>query len=831
MNASEHIHPDQLLKILFQSPNAIAVYSGSEITIISANEAMLKLWGRDRSVIGRNLLDAVPELSGQPFIGILKEVWRSGETYLGKNIFAVLNVDGLLQDFYFDFEYKPILDADGKTSYILHTAFEVSARIAAENEVIKKALEEQRLNGELLAVNEQIMSTNAELSALNEEYESANEHFLHYQNDLQLLNEDLNESEERFRLLVENAPVAIAIYRGVDMIIEQANEAMLEIWGQSPLAIGMPLLEARPELKGHSYVDVIRRVIDNGTPHFGYDIKGPVTRNGAVIDGYFDVTYKPIPLKNGGVSGIIVVAVDVTERTLARMREKEITEELTAINEELTASNEELLQAQEHQRELYHTLAASDERFSSMLEQSPVAMASLKGPEFIVDAINPAMLEIWGKDKLVKGLTLADAIPELEGQRFNGILQEVYHTGNTFYGKEIKASVIVEGQLVDRFLNFIYQPVKGLDGKSSAILIIASDVTEQVEARRSVDEINTRLQIALDASGLGSTEVHLESGKMQSTDQFKRVFGYLPEEEFSYPDLFNAMLPEHRDRVKGLMLEAIRTNGIYHTDYPIRWRDGSMHWIRAHGRPRYDEHGKADRMVGMTADITETKQFEQRREDFLSIASHELKTPITSLKASIQLLDRIKEKPFSPIHTKLIEQSGKSVEKMGVLVDELLNMSRMSEEQLKLERTTFNLYDMLSNSCTHVRLEGKHKLVIEGDKELKVYADEHRIDQVVINFVNNAVKYAPDSKEIHLFAQNLGNHVKVSVRDFGKGIDNTTLPNLFDRYFRVDHSGKAYSGLGLGLYICSEIIKKHGGTIGAESVIGEGSTFWFILPV
>ncbi|MNK73277.1 Sensor protein SrrB [compost metagenome] len=183
------------------------------------------------------------------------------------------------------------------------------------------------------------------------------------------------------------------------------------------------------------------------------------------------------------------------------------------------------------------------------------------------------------------------------------------------------------------------------------------------------------------------------------------------------------------------------------------------------------------------------------------------------------------------MHTKLIEQAAKSVEKMSVLVDELLNMNRISQDQLQLECNDFSLYDMLLVSSDHTRVEGKYQLVLTGNQQLMVNADEHRIDQVVVNFINNAIKYASDSKEIHLHVERVGDTAKVSVTDFGPGIAEQVLPHLFDRYYRVDHSGKEYKGLGLGLYICSEIIKKHGGEIGVESTLGKGSTFWFTLPL
>ena len=665
MNSPDHILPEQLLSILFKSPNATAVYTGEDIKIISANEAMLNFWGKDRKVVGKNFTEALPELSGQPFFDILQQVWRSGETYLAKDYPAVIEIDGVFNHYYFDFEYKAILGENGKTAYILHTAFEVSDRMAAKILINEKSIAEEKLTRDFGELNEEYKITNEELLSINSKLENANKELVKFKNKLEELNHTLVESENRFRSLVENAPVA---------------------------------------------------------------------------------------------------------------------------------------------------------------------MASLKGNNFEVDIANDAILEIWGKDRKVIGIPLGTALPEIKDQNFLNILTDVYKSGKPYYGKEHKTILLINNIPTERYLNFVYKPISHADGKSKGILIVATDVTDQVTSRDTVNEINTRLQIALDASSLGSTEVEIATGIMQSTDQFKRNFGFLPEEEFKYSDLFEAMLPEHRDRVKGLVQEAMRTNGIYKTEYPIMWRDGSVHWIEAHGRPRYDEDGKADRMVGMTADITEKKLFEQRKDDFLSIASHELKTPLTIIKASIQLLDRLKNDSFTETHIKLINQSSKSVEAMVALIDDLLNMSRMNEDQLTLEKKKFNLYDMLSKSCDHIRMEGKYDILVQGDKDLDIYADENRIDQVVINFVNNAVKYASQSKEIKINIEAYEDEVRVSVKDQGNGIDVNILPHLFDRYYRADHSGKSYSGLGLGLYICSEIIKKHNGKIGAESTMGEGSTFWFTLP-
>jgi signal transduction histidine kinase len=221
---------------------------------------------------------------------------------------------------------------------------------------------------------------------------------------------------------------------------------------------------------------------------------------------------------------------------------------------------------------------------------------------------------------------------------------------------------------------------------------------------------------------------------------------------------------------------------------------------------------------------------EQRKSDFLSIVSHELKTPITTLKANLQMLARIKKKPDSPLFPKLVDSCTKNVLKINLMVDELLNMHRYSENQLELNKTEFSIYELMSICCNHVRIDDKHELLVKGDRNILLYADEHRIEQVLVNFVNNAVKYAPDCRQIDLTVTKDENNVRVSVKDYGPGIPKENIPHLFDRYWRASHSGKKYTGLGLGLYICAEIIARHDGKIGVESEIGKGSTFWFTLP-
>ena len=262
----------------------------------------------------------------------------------------------------------------------------------------------------------------------------------------------------------------------------------------------------------------------------------------------------------------------------------------------------------------------------------------------------------------------------------------------------------------------------------------------------------------------------------------------------------------------------------------LKRSDGLYRWHLIRVMPIKNESGDLELWVGTATDIEELRLLQQQKDDFISIASHELKTPLTSLKAALQLLLQMKDNPSLKMLPMII-LANKSLEKVNLLVEDLLNTSKLNEGQLSISPKEFVLDDMIRDSCQYIRTEGIYTIVTEGDMGVEVYADAIRIDQVITNFVTNAIKYAPDSKLISIVIEKSDKMVKVSVSDYGAGIPLEKQRFVFDRYYRVDNSGSQYTGLGLGLYICAEIIKIHHGEIGVFSEVGKGSTFWFSLPV
>lgn len=549
-----------------------------------------------------------------------------------------------------------------------------------------------------------------------------------------------------------------------------------------------------------------------------------------MLAGFARTAMDQIELRKSSISNLEDAAqVNIT---LANMQQRlvDLNSELEAANEQLTQTNGQLNKSYDITVLLNKNLKKNEQRLKSFINKAPIAFAILTGRELKIEVANDVVLSVWGKTAAVIGQTFAIALPELHGQPYLAILDQVFLSGHTYVGDTAPVQLEVDGALCDYYYDFIYEPVSGEDGKTESIIVIANDVTERIRQQERLEALNQQLQIALEAGELGTYHLDIQQWKNDASPTCKSHFGLASNEAFEFEDFIQTIVPEFRQMVQDKVRRAITNKTPYQAEYLTRWPDGSFHWISSSGLTRYDAHGNALDLIGVTVDVTKRKNYEAQKEDFLGIASHELKTPITSLKGNIQLLEKLKDKAADATVRKLIDMSAVSVKKITALVDDLLNMHRISVGQLQLDCKAFSAAQLLQSCFNTINMLGKHQLQIHGDLNAFVYADEQRVEQVVANLINNAIKYAPNSYMIEITIEQLSEYVKISVRDFGEGIDPAVHQQIFDRYYRAFPDGKKYSGLGLGLYISAEIIKRHGGAIGVDSVVGSGSNFWFTLP-
>ena len=291
--------------------------------------------------------------------------------------------------------------------------------------------------------------------------------------------------------------------------------------------------------------------------------------------------------------------------------------------------------------------------------------------------------------------------------------------------------------------------------------------------------------------------------------------------------------PDHIDRILNFVKEAWQNNKPFELTFPLKRNDGVYRWFLTRVYPIINADGKVIQWIGTNTDIDDQKKTLEQKDEFISIASHELKTPVTSLKGFTQILKLKFEKEENPQAVDLLSRMDKQVDKLTKLIVELLDATKIENGQLKFSKEDFDFNALVLETAEEMqRTTQKHTIKVELAPTKIICGDKDRIGQVIINLVSNAIKYSPNANEILITSSIENNSIKLCVRDFGIGIPEEKQANVFDRFFRVSGDKQdTFPGLGLGLFISSEIIKRHEGNLTVKSIPGEGATFCFTLPL
>ncbi|MEO8795577.1 MAG: ATP-binding protein [Daejeonella sp.] len=268
----------------------------------------------------------------------------------------------------------------------------------------------------------------------------------------------------------------------------------------------------------------------------------------------------------------------------------------------------------------------------------------------------------------------------------------------------------------------------------------------------------------------------------------------------------------------------------------LRYRDGEngdYRWYLSKALPYKNEKGEIELWFGTSTDIDDQKIALERKDEFIGIASHELKTPLTSLKGYLQLIESFESEDLHPTVKLFISRANNNLSKLQNLVEDLLNVSKINAGKFNFEISKISVTDLINQCVENLELVFPN-LIIEKRIEETCFTEGNtqQLEQVLINLINNAEKYSPGSNKIVVGTQKSETGmVKVYVTDFGLGLSEDQKNLIFDRFYRIHNLKHFTSGLGMGLYISSNIINRHHGHMGVDSTLGEGSTFWFEIPV
>lgn len=315
-------------------------------------------------------------------------------------------------------------------------------------------------------------------------------------------------------------------------------------------------------------------------------------------------------------------------------------------------------------------------------------------------------------------------------------------------------------------------------------------------------------------------------------ETIKKVLGYTPRQYYQING-YTLLHPDEKEEVTQKITACLQKDGSSITfKHRLKHKTGEFKWVETKLINLF-HLSEVQGLVANFRDITQEVLFDKYRDSFIGIASHELKTPISTVKGYLQIMQRIVKKSGNTSLDEFLLKGVEQIERMTRLVHQLLNVSTINEGMFVLQLSRFSVKEILDDCLKHISLpDNEFEVNVSGNWDVIIEADKNKIEQVFINLISNAIKYSDTHTqiliEVHQIAPSM---LEVKVIDFGVGIPADSLEYIFKRFYRVSHSSANFEGYGLGLFIAREIIKKHGGDIKVESEPGKGSTFSFTLPV
>jgi PAS domain S-box-containing protein len=603
------------------------------------------------------------------------------------------------------------------------------------------------------------------------------------------------------------------------------GEPARKIWNDIWPNIGA---EVDQVMQGHAVSHVRERLV--------------MQRNGYAEETFFTYSHSPIPDDQGGTGGLFQVCYDETaivqaERSMQlRMQEAQIST--------VTA---------EQQAELFNTALTYMNDFAYMLNRDG---------RFIY--ANKPLLEIWGlREEDALGRTFFELpYPHDMASFLHEQVQKVFQTGERILDETPYTGA--NGQI--GYYEYIFSPIFGSSGKVEVVMGTSRETTlrrkaeiERERLRHDVEAIEQKRRLALDSAELGSWHIDFDTLEMTGDARFCEIMG-LESHTMTYEDAIAVVHEDDRDKVREA-LEASMDEA-QHVPYSIEYRvcldDGRTRWISARGNSNiaHSESGDSASLDGTVADITERKVAEGEREhllqaernarseaeragrmkdEFLATLSHEIRTPLNAIVGWSHIMRHSTDPADMQRGLEVIERNARI---QSQIIEDLLDMSSIISGKIRIDLQPIDLARIVDDAVSAARPTAEAKrIVLEsaidsvGDGDVR--GDAPRIQQILWNLVNNAIKFTRAGGRVEVSLARVNSHVEIRVKDTGEGIGPEFLPYVFDRFRQADASTtRRHGGLGLGLAIVRQLAELHGGSVRAESDgLGLGTTFIVSLPL
>jgi PAS domain S-box-containing protein len=636
---------------------------------------------------------------------------------------------------------------------------------------------------------------------------------------------ELKNERNKLKEIFNRMPAFLSVRKGPTHVYVLVNKAYETIVGHRKL-IGKTVAEALPELKRQSFIKSLDNVYKTGKPYIGKEVKVLLQKksNSPLEERFVDVVYQAYRNSNGEIEGVLAHGYDVTDTVLTRKKIEE--------------SEEKLRQNDKRLREVVEELKLEKNKLVKLFEKASAFMIILRGKDHVFEMVNKSYLKLIGHREIL-GKPVAEALPEVVKHGYIDILDKVYKTGEPFIANGVKVYFLrIPGKPEEkRYLNLLYQPYKDRSGKIAGIFAHGYDITEEVIARKRLEQSEAALK-------------HSEERLQQLADSMPQIVwttgpdgivDYYNKQWYKYTgfkkgkeDWDSMIHPDDRKRVLNTWDESVQTGRPYQVEYRFKDRKTDTYkWFLARGLPIRNDKGEITRWIGTYTEIHQLKELQRQKDDFLAIASHELKTPVTTIKAYGQMLEHMFRQRGDQKAAEMLHKMDTQINKLTDLIGDLLDVTRIESGKLQLNKSLFDFNGMVSENVHEIQhTANHHRIITQFEPVGEVFADKDRLGQVVVNFLTNAIKYSPHADSIIVQTEKQKNNVVLSVQDFGMGIAKENIYKVFDQFYRVNENMLfTFPGMGLGLYICAELIKRHGGKIWVKSIEGKGATFFFSVPI
>jgi PAS domain S-box-containing protein len=644
---------------------------------------------------------------------------------------------------------------------------------------------------------------------------------------------EIERSKENLTNIILKSPVAMCILKGDEHIVETANERMFQLWGKSPAEVlGRPIFDELHEAAREGFKDLCDNVFRTGESFSAYGAPVTLPRDGTTVTAYVHFVYEPFRDGNGTITGVMVVAVDVSEEIAARRK-----------------------------------LEESENSIRALVESAPLPIAVYVGREMRIALANQSIIDVWGKGNDVIGKTYYALLPELEIQQIYPNLDNVFTTGIPFHARHQRVDLVMSGELQTFYFNYSFTPLFDSQGKVYGVMNTAAEVTDLVEAKLQVERSERNFRNMVKQAPVAMCIMLGPSHVVEvANDLFISLWGKTAKEMMNRP-IFEG-LPD----AKGQGLEELLAN-VYATGQTFTALERPVVLLR-HGQhetvyqnfvyePYRDADGTILGVLAITVDVTaqvvarqqieevvmertrELKQSNAELSQFAYITSHDLQEPARKIRTFSGML-------LGSLGNSIDERSKKYLSKIDVaasrmlsLIRDVLALSQLSSKTAEFEPIDLNKILEEIKSDFELLIEQKGSIII-SDTLPVIDAIGIQMNQLFTNLISNALKFSrPDvphrliircdiiEKELRGEFPLLNpkdRYVKLQFIDNGIGFNKENARQIFDIFQRL-HTREEYQGTGIGLAMCKKIAENHGGLISADATMGQGATFTVILPV